>query len=1428
MKKVVIFCLLLLLCATFFVSSRPESLRRVIQDETEWLKSLRKTFEAFQDIVRDEVLYVQTDKTLYVPGETLWFSVFVRDEKNLLPSTQSDIVHAELISPKGDVAQRLRIIARDGVAPGDFPLSAELPGGIYTLRVSTRWQKNNPLAVVCERKITVQQLIATRLLFTLDFTRRAYGPGDPVQADVLVKTAEGLPFRHKTLSFIVQTEGAEWMRSTTQTNDSGKAVITFTLPATLSRADGLLTVLATYDGVQESVVRNIPLLLQDMQVQFFPEGGDWIIGQKSNIAFRAVNGFGKAADLEGVIEDEQGKAIQMVSSYHFGMGSFELKPDSGKRYALRVTRPEGITGRFYLPAPIRRGYSMHMKVEKNQLQLKIYSPFHETLQLMGQVRGQVVLSKGLRLPPGVFQCTIDVSGFPQGVGQFTLFDSKGMERAERLVFFGRDKGMNISLETDKPQYLPREKVTLHIRTTDGDGLPLSADLALSVTDQGWLRMADDRQASLMPAIFLQPYLNEMPEEADVYFDAKNPKSEQAMDLLMLTAGWRKYAWNAIRAGNPEIVHPAEKAVFSGVVRAGESGKPIAGAVLRFTETGIRTESDVNGAFTFSRVDLSVNKTLEIKAGNFAPVTVEVSEYQTEYPVYLYSHQIISNTIVGRRGLRAGARDKMEDALIPQAADFLMENMAMEQLAVAEDVREKKAEANGGVDILHEQPEQPMIPGRLLPVPIEPPVIGYYKQKVFPVKIYKTTQVDSVRDDYRRTIYWNGQLKTDAYGKAKVVFSAGDLLSSWRILAEGFGQSGQPGQATLDISTQLPVSVESKVPEALTTGDKLDIPVIVKNNSLRDQRINIRAEFPTCLSSSYSTQSLQLAAGTAQTIYISAVATKADTGVLQLFAEGAGIRESFSSRLHVSPRGFPVTRSFSGQALSQEFRFRPEQVVPGSLQLQFTAYPNLLTQLMSGVESILREPYGCFEQTSSSNYPNIIALDYLRVTGQANPALEARCNALLDNGYKKLISFETKENGYEWFGAAPAHEALTAYGLMEFVDMKKVYPGVDEAMIGRTRKLLLDRRDGQGGFKRNPQALDAFGAADEEITNAYIVYSLSESGERDIEKELRAVVKNVKESRDPYTLALATIACFNLDDRRTAMELIELLHKTQYDGFWTGRKHSITRSTGKSLHVETTALVLMALLRADPPRIDDIDRAVKFLMASNTGYGGFGSTQATILALKALTRFTLFSKKTEESGVIEVYVNGVKRAEKAYEKGQTGEIAIDGLAAFVGKGEQQLQVKFKGCKQGLPFAVALRWHTTLPEDHPEAVVRLDMKMMNSSTRVGETNRLTIEVSNTTQQGQPMTLAQIALPAGMSLSPQQLRQFQEEKQFDFYELNANQLALYWRALAPAEKRSVSFDLKAELPGTYEAQASSVCLYYTPEKKVWRNTAAVRLLP
>ena len=102
------------------------------------------------------------------------------------------------------------------------------------------------------------------------------------------------------------------------------------------------------------------------------------------------------------------------------------------------------------------------------------------------------------------------------------------------------------------------------------------------------------------------------------------------------------------------------------------------------------------------------------------------------------------------------------------------------------------------------------------------------------------------------------------------------------------------------------------------------------------------------------------------------------------------------------------------------------------------YPGPLSQVIEGMDSILRMPGGCFEQTSSSTYPNVLALDYMKRTKKLTPEVHAKAEGYIANGYQRLLTFEVPGGGFSWFGNAPANKILTSYGLMEFCDMSKVH------------------------------------------------------------------------------------------------------------------------------------------------------------------------------------------------------------------------------------------------------------------------------------------------------------------------------------------------------------------------------------------------------
>src|SRR6185436_14073873 len=218
------------------------------------------------------------------------------------------------------------------------------------------------------------------------------------------------------------------------------------------------------------------------------------------------------------------------------------------------------------------------------------------------------------------------------------------------------------------------------------------------------------------------------------------------------------------------------------------------------------------------------------------------------------------------------------------------------------------------------------------------------------------------------------------------------------------------------------------------------------------------------------------------------------------------------------------------------------------------------------------------QASSTSYPMVMAQQYFLTHTGIDPAIIEKTKGLLDISYKKLTGFETRTKGYEWFGADPGHEALTAYGLMQFTDMAHVR-SIDKDMLDRTRAWLLSRRDGKGGFGRNARALDSFGGAPADTTNAYIVWALIESGERGLDKEIASAKTSASSTQDSYIVALGANILRATGDHAGARQLMDKLAKSQETaGNVKGAVTSITRSGGDALAIETTALSVLAWMR----------------------------------------------------------------------------------------------------------------------------------------------------------------------------------------------------------------------------------------------------------
>ena len=95
---------------------------------------------------------------------------------------------------------------------------------------------------------------------------------------------------------------------------------------------------------------------------------------------------------------------------------------------------------------------------------------------------------------------------------------------------------------------------------------------------------------------------------------------------------------------------------------------------------------------------------------------------------------------------------------------------------------------------------------------------------------------------------------------------------------------------------------------------------------------------------------------------------------------------------------------------------------------------------------------------------------------------------------------------------------------------------------------------------------------------------------------------------------------------------------------------------------------------------------------------------------------------------------------------------------------------------------------------------------------------VRLVNKTDQGQPMTLARVGLPGGLTFQNWQLKELREKGLIAFFETRAREVILYFRDLKPKAVHEIPLDLVASVPGTYTGPASSAYLYYTNDRKAW----------
>ncbi len=435
----------------------------------------------------------------------------------------------------------------------------------------------------------------------IKFDAGTYGPGDTVRAKVTVPRDIKLhALARLDVPLTIHVDGRRRdLRpdaASALIDAAGAAAVTFTLPAgRLTDASLTASVLAPWGN---TVIGRVPLRLRgplgppQSAVEFYPEGGDLVAGVPGRVYLRATTAAGKPADLRGVLTDGT-RDVAAVSTLidvdragaSRGLGVVAFTPEAGRRYFVRPTAPAGIGTPIMTPAvrlfgttvrPAVAGFALPA-VKESGVGLTIVpggvrpgEPLRVKLQAAGgkravvvgvYLRGVPLAHRKTNLEPGTpTDLAIDLG--PAGAGgvmRVTVFeepadaDADLRPVAERLVFRVPAEVLKLAYTAGRPgdpksagAFAPGERVELQVAATDEAGKPKPAVLMAAVVNQSVITGAGDATARRMPAHFL--LADEVRHPADLehadFLLTDNPTAAAALDLLLGTQGWRRFAEQA--------------------------------------------------------------------------------------------------------------------------------------------------------------------------------------------------------------------------------------------------------------------------------------------------------------------------------------------------------------------------------------------------------------------------------------------------------------------------------------------------------------------------------------------------------------------------------------------------------------------------------------------------------------------------------------------------------------------------------------------------------------------------------------------------------------------------------------------------------------------------------------------------------------------
>jgi hypothetical protein len=1373
---------------------------------------------------------LSTDRPVYQPGQSLLFRSLALRQPDRRPVGGQKAVFT-VTDPKGNkIFQEEKSTSRFGIASAELPLAEEITEGTY--QVECRVGESQGGTTVEVKKYALPKF---KVAVTTD--RNYYKPGETIRLKVRADYFFGKPVADMEVSVDVRTPadpGKVIDKHSTHAAEAGVAELQFPAPVVRTGQAGerdaevLLDVRVTDSaGQEQGTTITRPVSSQPFRIEAIPEGGELVRWVPNTVYLMAFYPDGRPARAELEVAGYPDK----LHTDQFGVATLKLTPPASGEVVLKVRArdADGLTGEreaklgfddrdgeFLVhtdKAVYDGGETMHVAVRGEDGIV-----FFDLLQ-----DSQVLLTGSVGVSRSRGECSVDLpSGLAGPVvlsaytrGQF------GFSGTKTRVIYVRPGGrkLDVRAAAERKEYRPGQVARVSFQLKDAAGKPAPGALSLAAVNEA-----------------VYSVLGQTPEAISGLSPGEMRRLQPVRSL------YPSWSPDASASGAADERARLDLALFAGT--AGRGGELEQDAVkqqlLPFLEG-----SDVP-LKVLERPDWQ-----ELSPGvNLPPDVLAALRKDTRFSLSASSHGDSSRRIAEeqRKGLTVVWAIWGTLILVTAVAVFIL--LVYRLVNSLEDLF--------GLLLLIVCPG--ILVGLLLPrvqavreaAPrtqaandlrqVELAVLNY--RAVYgkmPGATAGTPEGPRVRQWFPETLLWLPEVVTDDEGRAEVEVPLADSITDWRLTASAVTADGRLGSTRTSVRVFQPFFVDVNPPATLTRGDEIAFPVVVYNYLEKPQTVTLTLENAAWFERlDEAVKKLNLGPGEVRSLSFRIRCLRVGRQELQVTARGEGVSDALRRKVEVVPDG-PRTETVANGDLRNPAEIDlsvPDDAVEGSVAVLLRVYPSGFSQLVEGLDGIFRLPYGCFEQTSSVTYPNVLALDYLRRTGRSAPEVEAKARKYIQLGYQRLLTFEVSGGGFDWFGRAPANRTLTAYGLMEFEDMARVYP-VDPDLPARTRKWLLDQRQSDGTWKPEGHQFagdPARGGAESAVlgTTAYIAAAVFTDG-RDPERsrETHDFLLRHKPSsiRDPYTLALVCNALLAIEPQGDAVtpylvalrEMKRLAGAGQYVWWEAGPEgRTLFYGAGRCGDVETTALACLALLKGGQAP-EAVRGGLAWLVLRRGSAGTWGSTQATVLALKALLAGTANAAERNPARRVEIALDGKAVQELTIPADQSEVMKQVNLAPLVARGRHRLRLTDLN-HSAVAYQVAFSYHTAPRAEAGRDLLALQVSYDRSKLRSGEFVTALASVSNRGSGPAPMVMVEVPLPPGFTLETEELTKLVEAGTAAKFQQAPGKSLLYLRSLNPGQTLQFKYRLRATMPGTVTAAPAVAYEYYDPDRV--SRTVAVRL--